>query len=311
MSESKSILYSEFKVLLLVAFFLVFSEALLRTNLDRLSGNIAHIKSFDQTIIDINNSNKKTVLFVGNSLIGNAINEELFSRDFAGTEKKDADVYKMVPDGTDIWDWYCIAKNKFTGNRLPGLLINGFAWLQLSDEEKPDPSRLAGDFCGVRDLPDLYQMGLSDTEDVMEYLLAGGSSIFANREAINKRVLSLLIPHYKRMTQLINNEANTRNKGKQQTAPLYTYNLLKKYMSLFNRGGTKIVFISMPVIDDYKVDDKLISLIKSSGNFYLDYRHLAGITPDLFIDPIHLGKAGSRIFTGKLAVELAGARYRK
>ncbi len=289
------------KIIIFILFVIITCELIIRGTGAELSGNIAHIETFSKTAQKISDNKNETVLFLGNSLVGNALNTDVFSESVSKLGLTNTNAYKFVPDATVIWDWYCIVKNEFTGSdKYPDVIINGFAWWQLSDQERPEPGRLGGYFCEVSDIADLYSSGMNKDEDIIKYLISSGSYFFTNRDLIKKRFLEKVIFAYQTSVQKINEKENYRNNTAINTK---TYSLLTKYISFLKDKGVKIVFISMPVKDDYGVDNELISTLDEYGAQYLDYRHMNGITSDLFIDPIHLGSEGSRIFTSKLAEE--------
>lgn len=288
----------DFKTILFVLIVLALCELALRNFASDLSENIEHIKSFPQTAKYISESKTKSVLFIGNSLVGNAVNMDQFVGKMRTLNNGGVGGYKMVPDASSLWDWYCIVKNTFTEqSQYPEVIVNGFAWWALSDQERPEPSRLGGYFCSINDIPDLYESGLKDVGDIAEYIVASKSLFFVNRNHIKERVLNNIIFEYQPSIQLINKKTNYRKEALSQRK---TYGLLRKYILLLKENGVTIVFVSMPVIDDYIVDDGLLNEMKRSGAEYLDFRHLEGITVEHYRDPIHLKADGSQIFTKKM-----------
>lgn len=298
---SKVLEIDDVKIIIFIVFVIFACEMMIRGFATELSGNINHIETFPETAFKIAGSNKKSVLFLGNSLTGNAINPDVFTESASESGVGNVNAYKFVPDATAIWDWYCIVKNEFTANNeYPDVVINGFAWWLLSDQERPEPSRLGGYFCDISDITDLYQSGMKDQEDIIKYYLSSGSLFFTNRDLIKKRFLEKIIFSYQTSVQKMNERENYRGIS---VINIKTYQLLKKYMALLKSKGVEMVFISMPVKDDYDVDEELVAIFDEYGAQYFDYRHLSEITSDLFIDPIHLGTEGSRIFTMKLAAD--------
>ena len=87
---------------------LLFLEILIRTASPLLSGNIKQIYEIPNVAASFSESNN-AVLFLGNSLIGNALNLTEFDR----LANMNMPSYKVVPDGTTLWEWSCIIKNEF------------------------------------------------------------------------------------------------------------------------------------------------------------------------------------------------------
>ena len=82
---------------------------MIRTVASQLSENIAHIEKIPDIAQEIASENKngnEAVLFLGNSLIDHAVNlEQLDNGNTLGYSSR-VSVYKVVPDGTSLWDWY-------------------------------------------------------------------------------------------------------------------------------------------------------------------------------------------------------------
>jgi len=270
-----------------------------------LSGNIKHINKIPQVAHDLARQNgmvDESVLFLGNSLIGNAINLKQFDKEITNGSSRSVVAYKVVPDGTSFWDWYCIFKNNFAdGKSAPRTIVIGFAW----EKEKPEPSRLAGHFCGLSDLPDLIELGMDDSSDVFEYIAASTSHLYALRETIHKRVLDMVVPYYREFAQKSNAvNREIAEKTEITDAPGRSYELVERFLDMLEKNGTRAVFIAMPVVKDYSLDPALVQVIENGKGVLYDYRHLAGISKDMFLDPIHLDSRGGEVFTRSLLNDL-------
>ena len=275
-----------------------------------LSSNIKHISDIPGIASDMSSSAKdidETILVMGNSLIGNAVNIKQLNKNMSQGDSEVVAAYKVVPDATALWDWYCITKNNFTDSQgSPDTVVIGFAWGQLDDREEAHPSRLAAYFCAVHDVVDLYQLGMSHSSDILEYLVASISRLYALREVIHKRILDRLIYKYRSNARYTNAVARVGSQPvASDTAPRNNYLLLVKYLEMLSENNIKPVFVAMPVIQDYKLDSKIIDLIESNGGVFYDLRYMHGITRDMYIDPIHLGVDGSELFTMGLADKIS------
>ena len=288
-------------VIATVAVLLIIVDVTLITVEKKLSKNILQISKYPEVVENIQKADKPTILIFGNSLIDNAVDPELLEQDFSRKGQNRFEVFKLSADSSGIWDWYCILKNNFnTGSRMPNIIITGFAWNELTDQEDPNPSRLDL-FCDIGDLPDLYRLGLRSMDEVSEFLAAKILNIYAEREPISKRILTYLIPYYKDSVTRMNDNGNAASDNKTQIKKNFSYNVLQNFLSLGVDSKTKFIFIAMPLSYDYKIPGDLNDFISNAGGVLLDYRDPHIFKTYLYRDPIHLDKLGRRIFTSKLA----------
>ena len=289
---------NESRVLMFVITTFLLIEVILNYFIEDLSENYKQIIEHPNTANKISASSNNTILFIGNSLIGNAVDIKQLELLYEESGLNTTEAYFMIPDNTNIWDWYCVLKNNFiTHQGMPDILINGFAWDQLSDTAKPFPSRLGNLFCKISDIPDLYNLGFNKFSYISEFLVAKITKLYAYREAISKEIFTLIIPYYIHSTRLINDNMNANTRRDNNHVLIYEYKLLKKIINNLEKANTKTIFISMPVIDDYMVTDKFNSVIADSESIYLDYRKNNIFIEELFRDPIHLNEKGREIFT--------------
>lgn len=282
---------------LIIVCFLCF-ELFIRIAAPMLSDNVSHIYKIPDIAVDLSKKNN-AVLFLGNSLIGNALNLDEFDKQM----NMKVSSYKVVPDGTSLWDWYCIVKNNFINNdRLPKVVVVGYAWRQAP----PVSTRLGGFFCSTKDLPELISFGMWGGADVIEFLFSKASKLYVMREAIRKRVFDMIIPGYRKYTQIVNDERNATRSIKQLKKEPEDYRLLRAYIEMLVANDIKPVIVAMPVMQNYKLDKDLFRVVSKNGGVVLDYRGLDGIDKDMFIDAIHLNERGSKVFTNHLARDLRG-----
>jgi len=296
-------------LLALIVLSLAALEIIVRITAPVLSENIRHIRQIPSILhgqTDTGDALTKSVIFMGNSLIGNAVDTTQFDKKINSQWNIRIKTNKVVPDGTNIWDWYCLSKTnqEFIKSNLSALVI-GFAWDELKDYQSINPSRLAGHFCSLSDLPDLIHMGMNSPTTIIEYIIADASRLYSLREAIQKRILDKIIPDYKVYTQRLNlfnrtiptDSILTQHHGDE-------YQLLSKLIMLYKEQNVDVVFIAMPVVDEYTIDAGLAQVIKKRGAFLYDYRGLEGLDKKMFIDPIHLGKEGSAVFSNRVSGDI-------
>lgn len=272
----------------------------------RLSSNVQHISEIPVVAVEISEARDdvdETVLVMGNSLIGNAVDINKLEKALSQASTKQFAAYKVVPDSTSLWDWNCITKHNFAASQdSPDTIIIGFAWGQLYNKKEIRPSRLAAYFCTVPDLLDLYQHGMRRSSDVLEYLVASTSRLYAMREVIQKRVLDLIIYGYRSNVRYMNAVVReVSHTSELDTQPENDYSLLLKYLEILSENNIRPIFVAMPVLKDYELKPEVIHLIEENGGVFFDMRYMAGISKDMFIDPIHLGAVGRNVFTMNLA----------
>jgi hypothetical protein len=290
---------SDLKIILGVVVILLLAEISLRLFSDLLSLNIKHIRSIPSSVAQLRQE-KRTMVFLGNSLINNAINQNLFSDQLKINNCSDVFLVKITPDDTSLWDWYYIYKHNLIIPHCPDLLIVGFAGPHLSDQLKPVPRRLAGFFCTFEDLPELIGFGMKSTTDILDFIVGSISQIYVNREVIRNRILDPFIYKYRESTQYINGLIRAIN-VKESKNPRSTYKLLQAFIHLAKERNTMLVFIAMPVVNLYTIDPALIQLLRSNNVVFSDYRAAPFIKKDMFLDSMHLDEAGRDVFSKNLA----------
>ena len=106
----------------------VFLELVFRAAAPLVSGNVKQIHEIADVAVELTKNNN-TVLFLGNSLMENALDLEAFDEQV----NLNMSSFKVVPDGTSLWDWSCIVKNSFVDKgQLPKVLVLGYAWEQVA-----------------------------------------------------------------------------------------------------------------------------------------------------------------------------------
>ena len=291
----------EFKTIIGLIIIIILIEITVRSFEERLSGNIKHIYSIASITSKISNNNSSLV-FLGNSLTNNAIDLNLIESSINSINNQTIQALKITPDGTALADWYCIYQNKIhSGSNHPSTIAIGFAWGLLSDQQPINPTRLGGFFCNADDISHLDDTGLTNHREILRFLAGSMSHVYVNREAIRNKVLESLIPHYKTITQNINQQENDNHNTVQDEKNQYTYSLLTKLINSIKSTGNKVILIAMPVIEPYHLDDKLLEATNNLNVPLLDLRNTRAISNDMFKDGIHLNSIGGTKFSIQLA----------
>lgn len=296
----------EFLTVLAVLGALLFSDVVLRTVEDRLSGNIEHINEIDDLAADYKADDPESILFMGNSLTNNGVNADIARKLLNENGHNVTTMNKIVPDATTIWSWSCIADNQFLDRDVyPATIVLGFGWNQLSDQSRILPTRLGAFFCSADDLLNIREHKTLTSAEIGEFLTARTLRTYAHRETVRNRVLSILIPHYQQMTQ--ENNRRLRNAADAAGSQVFSYTVLQDLITDLSQNGTQLVVMAMPVRDlPYEIDDSLARLLRDMQVPLLDYRHLSGIAEDSFLDDMHLDPDGATVLTTRLANDLVG-----
>jgi hypothetical protein len=297
---------TERKVLIALLALLLMPEIALRLVESRLSVNVRHVIGIPRVAEELKQSRGTKFLIVGNSLIDNAVNDDLFRRALLTRGFNPAVVAKAIPDGSNIWDWYFLYKKFFLQQKAtPAFIVNGFAWGFLSDQIRPNPSRLAAFFADVCDLPELISLGMRDVGQIAEFALARLSRVYAHREVIRNRIFVSFMSEYKPLTQKLNAESLARGPGLNIRGQSETYHVLSKLGQAARASNSRLVIVAMPVVAPYQLDPRLPAIAQSLGIELLDYRRLPFVDEGSFMDPIHLKPEAGVEFGSYLAADLA------
>lgn len=282
---------------------LIASEVIFRAIGDKVSGDIKHVRTIPAIAAKLGADSNFTVLLIGNSLIAEATDEKVLAEAVSRCAGRRVSIYKVIPDGTNLTDWYFILKNYFIKNKsIPDLIITNFAWNNaLTDlQQFPDHVRLAGFACNLRDIPELHSMGMGGIDTTMEFVVAHFSSIYAKRATIRNRILDKLIPHYREATQILNSGAKKpAATGKLLSITVKnSYNNLQTMIRMTREAGTRLVFVGMPLPEHeaYVIRPELESILRKEANF-CDMRVVPGIIDAHYVDKMHLGAKGRQLFT--------------
>lgn len=293
----------EWLIVLLIILVVTGLEFLLRAIQQDLSGNIRHIAQIPEVAQSFDDDDSFHILFLGNSLTYDAIDAEMFERELSNRYDHHFNVRKVAPDSTSLWDWSFIAKHNFSAQEVePDLLIVGFTPHHVNDREAPDPSRLASNYCRIGDVVHLYRLGMTAPEDLLEFLAADASTLFANRVLVRSRILDRLIPDYRSVAQSVNAQSVTASMPRSGET---TYARLASFLTALENGSSRSVFVAMPLMSRYELDSEIRAVINREADRLLDLRNVSGISTAQFKDVMHLNPEGSEVFTRSLVEAVA------
>jgi len=292
-------------VILLVLVIMMLIELSIRFTQDRLSGDIRHINLIEEISENVVRTDGTSILFLGNSLIGDGINAEIVKTELGKMNDFSVIVGKIVPDGTNLLEWYYIIKNKILPKRVnPDVLVIGYAWNQLADNHAIFPMRLGAHFCEFSDLSELFDFGLTDVNGQSKFLISKLSTIYSNSETIRNRALGFVIPNYRESTQRINELQKKIIKKSSNQELKASYIRLQNFLNILNKNNTRTIIVAMPILEAYEIDPKMRNMIVEYGMQFFDCRQVPDITKDKYVDSMHLDKEGCEIFSRYLAKKI-------
>lgn len=265
-----------------------------------MSGNLAHIRDFDGLLQGFSLAKGKRVVFIGNSLTNNAIAPDHFAMMATTLAGEPYTTLKLVPDGTTLWDWRCII-DRLPSAREGDLLVLGYAWDQVTDQQSTRVDRTFGLLCPIRELPRTSRHARLSVGDWLEAGLSHVSVLYVLRERIGGEILARLVPNYETEIQRINDEARDRNGSATIDPTPRTYAALTEMLQHARDLGYDTTIVAMPTVNGYQADPDLPAVLAGVGVHYLDFRNIPQIDASYFVDAIHLGPAGAEIFTEVLA----------
>lgn len=264
-----------------------------------LSGDVAQSKSVQSDIRAlVTQDSGLSVLVVGNSVVGEAIDAALLE----ATLDIDAKVLKVVPDGSNIWEWYCILSNASRANEdMPDLIIVAFTRNWISDQSNLDITRSFGYACDLGNLGEVSQFSDVSFEDKLQAIAVKISSTYRLRDRIRNGLLNVMIPNYTLTLQRLNSATNDRQ-GKQSMSPIShvlddTYFAVRTLTSKENLRESKFVFLAMPVRDEYKLGDGICAALRGPNSTLVDMRGHVQLGSQHFRDSMHLNSIGRNSFT--------------
>jgi hypothetical protein len=306
MNSFTSSFNSEFKVLAAVLLVLVSAEAVMRVMEESLSVDVRHIREIPRIAQALAEKERPRVLFLGNSLTRNAVDEAILTTEIGNLGVRPLSVAKVVPDASGISIWYYEFKKSFIdANRKPDVVVVHFGARHLRDGDRRQVApNLGGYHAALRDLPEVFGDEVRIFGDRLEFLLSMGSTAFANRTRVAPRILDLLIPYYRPNTERIN--AAIRQSARRTEPPLPTYQRLERFLKLAADHDVTVIAVAIPLANRYDLDPQIQATIESFGMIFIDNREVQGMTASSYSDGYHMNEQGKDIYSRHLAWNLAG-----
>ncbi|HEX8773143.1 MAG TPA: hypothetical protein VF735_06020 [Pyrinomonadaceae bacterium] len=310
MSLSTSSFRNELRVVAVVLLVLLGGEVVVRLSERSLSLDVTHIRQIPEISRKMTESPGTKVLFISNSMIRYGVDPGIFEREMEAHRLGPLSVGRVFPDATALPDWYYAFKHYFVdANRLPDVLIVCFAAKDLHDDVPPVPARLAHNYTSASDIPELFSQDLLDFDNRADFMLADLSSAYANRMRVRTRVLDDLIPNYRESAQVMNRTQKAMKKsadaGDATASSAPGYQRLQRLISLARNHNVRVIFVAMPLREEYALDPQLQRVIEAEGMSFFDFREVDGINQVSFVDEMHLTPGGASVYSEFLARQLA------
>ena len=291
----------ELKVVLFLVALLIGCDAAVRLLETRLSFDLVHIREIPAIVQKNSEGDQPRIIFLGNSLTREGIDENSFKKGFAGR----VTVARVYPDDTTMLDWYYVFQHLVAVEKgSADVLVLGFSRRQLDDQNVVHPRRLGRYFTGWSEMPEVVSRDLEDFEQISEYSISRISSSFANAERVAPRVFDKLIPYYRESAQRLNRRPVAGSKPE----PPPTYQRLRRFSALADQRGIKVVLLAIPVGENYAIDPRLRQVVKDLDLHLIDGNELEGLEPTSFPDGLHMDDAAAKVFSEFVAAKLAGNR---
>lgn len=298
----------ELKVVTVLVCLLLAAEVGIRLFEDNLSIDVKHYKAIPQILDGFQTSKARNILFMGNSLTRRGVDLEVINGYWSEHNLPKTLFQAVYPDATTITDWYYLFRYNIEMRHIPVDLIVisfarnwGVAQDQLADQAFHS-DRLGGYFGGWAALAEAFTQDITTVEDRVAFLLSCLSKIYVNRERVKKRVLSALIPNYREYAQVINTSINQRMHN--SPARPDTYNQVKRLLAAARSQKITVVFVAMPSLDHYQINNSLKEAIHDGGGFFLDLRNINNLQRSDYLDGFHLSPHGAKLYSSRLLQEI-------
>jgi hypothetical protein len=308
-STSSSSLWSRLQrwdvpALLIPVVLLLVAEMAIRYREATVSQEVAHLRSMPAAVAaTVQADTERRVVIVGNSLTRCGIDEAALAERLRQTGTS-ASVCVLHPSETTARDWYYLIKNQvLAGAAQPDTLVICGVDRHFADGGDLRFDIFARFIAQPTDWPGLVVHDLQSVDGAGELALSTYSAAWANREAVQRRVLNGVIPGYEGLAQRINRQQRQRAHPGEPAAPTYSY--LERILTLADAHGVDVLLVAMPVATPYELADDMLATAAAHHARVLDYSGRAGFEPVDFPDGLHLSPTAATRFTRDFATSLS------
>ena len=298
-------------VLLLVAA-LALLEGVTRELLVPASKDLSRFETYGARARQLVAAPVPRVALIGNSTAERGVLLDLLREEWLPRTGHPLSVDMFVADGSGVNTWYWIVAHDFWNRGLkPDLFVVIYYGSGLTDSSVMEVGRIARYFSDADDRSALFAHDFITLEQRVDFLLSSMSQAWAARDRIRERTLKL-IPGYEAFATQTNaiNFQHERRRESGAVAPKHTYRAFHRFVDRARQEGVPVVFVAFPSrakehgAIPYELSPEALREIADAGMQHLDLRRVAGLSPAMYADDIHLNGEGQLVFTRELAEQI-------
>lgn len=294
----------EWKVLLVLALFLLVMETLVRCFAGKLSLDVRNTIEtpkiagrFASTPDD-----EQTVLVVGNSLARCGLDTSQLGRNTGWTHDQDERIIStefFAPDASSVVQWNWGIRRYFANARSHPDIILLFTGRNHLLDLPTSPETLGAYYVGTSDLGEALK-SMQSSEQAIDLMVGASSHLFANRYRIRPRICYPYLPGFKIAWPALTEVRDTNTGASDQSSPSPGTKSLERLIKTVHEMGSELHVISVPMPEPYALPQPVLRLLEEANIPYHNLSTVPGIEISNFPDGYHLDKSGASIFTKAL-----------
>ena len=287
-------------------------EIVTRNWLFQASKDFSRFQTFPARAEALAQQSGTRIALVGNSLTAEGVDPQALGTAMTklGAGPIAADVF--VADASKINVWHYLVNSYFLrSGRVPDVFIVPYYEDNLIDHNPLEIGRFAQFFVERSDWPEVFAHEVTTFSERSEFLLSSVWATFAARDRIKERVLSVAVPHYQDLTVQLNETLKIHHPEtvEPQLRQPVSHELLKRFLARAKQHHVQIIFVAFPTIvpgkqrpyQPYELHSETLQIIREAGMEFVDTRQVPELTPDMYVDDIHLNERGRAIYSQRLA----------
>jgi hypothetical protein len=283
---------------------LALAEVAIRHREATVSQEVAHLRAMPAAVArTVAAPTARRVVIVGNSLTRSGIDQGMLLERIM-LSGASASLCVLHPSETTARDWYYLVKNQVLAYaKPPDTLVICGTQRHFADGGDLRYDIFARFIAKPADWPEIVFDDLGSAGGALELALSTYSAVWANREAVQRRVLNRAISGYGPLAQRINAQQRTQNQP--ADPPEHTHKYLEGMLALAREHDVAVLLVAMPVAEPYTLSDDVRQLADAHHAGILDYSGRRGYEPPDFPDGLHLSPAAATRFTRDFAAALS------
>jgi len=310
------------------------TEVFSRTQLVRLSKEFERCYRYPALAEQFAEQPGLHLIAVGNSLTERGIDPGAMERvlnggsaNQQGANSVHAAAFHAYSSGVCTW-YYMINKYFWEAGRKPDFIVFNFVTNRLEREDKflTQKGRAAQFFVSAQDRPEVLRTDLETFDQRAEFVVSSQWAAYGNRDLIANRLFAYIPGFWKYTTKVNEGLARQRvgavgaaanaaagDAGGAGDAPQQEplrYEGLRRLLRKAQAEDCKLYFVAYPLPPQnpqaaYEVRPQTLQMIRDAGMEFIDMRHVPGLTPDCYMDFMHLNPKGASLYSARLAERLA------